>query len=158
MVRYRDAFHQLNAILVPGDILYSSKGWSTFLVGHVGIVGEDMAIHHSHPRGGFSDTLLGYLSRHKFGGTITVYRPKTGARKAANWAQSNITRVGRYIFHRKLDNLYANYCSKFIWQAFWYSDAGDITDRGLTATKKSWVCPFHIKQSLYFEEVARINL
>lgn len=151
-------YPQTNEPILPGDILYSSKGWSTFLVGHVGIIGPDLAVYHSHPRGGFADSLAGYLSRHKFGGTMTVFRPKIGADLAAIWAQANIGYVQRYLFHPKLDNVSHNYCSKFVWQAFWYAVNKDLTSRRLTDQKKTWVYPSSIKRSWNLEVVARLKL
>ncbi|MRH44083.1 hypothetical protein GH741_15680 [Aquibacillus halophilus] len=151
-------YPQTNELITPGDILYSSKGWSTFLVGHVGIVGPDLSIHHSHPSGGYSDSLPGYLSRHKFGGDIIVFRPKIGASQAAEWAVKNIGAVNKYIFHLHLDNIALNYCSKFIWQAFWFSQSVDITSRNLSHRSKNWVYPMNIKSSWNLEVVTTINL
>ncbi|WP_226037174.1 hypothetical protein [Aquibacillus saliphilus] len=154
----RNTYPQTNQVITAGDILYSSKGWSTFLVGHVGIVGPDLAVHHSHPRGGFTDSLKAYLSRHKFGGVMTVYRPRKGAEHAAIWASENIEIVNKYIFHPYLDNIASNYCSKFIWQAFWFSQSVDITSRRLSGKSKNFVYPMNIKASWNLEEIARIKL
>ncbi|WP_138420128.1 hypothetical protein [Aquibacillus sediminis] len=151
-------YPQTNEPIVPGDILYSSKGWSTFLVGHVGIVGPDLLIYHSHPRGGFAESLRAYLSRHKFGGTLTVFRPRVGAEEAAMWAQNNIPYVKRYLFDPKLNNVSHNYCSKFVWQAFWYAQSWDITSRKLTDKRKRWVYPANIKYSWNLQVVAKVEL
>ncbi len=144
--------------LAPGDILYSSKGWSTFLVGHVAIVGPRLNIHHSHPKGGFSETVDRYLTRHKFGGTMTILRPRKGALEAADWAARNIEQVTSYLFHPRLDTIHHNYCSKFIWQAFWYASNIDMTSRKLAAHKQNWVYPYNIKHSWLLTEKAQINI
>ncbi|WP_117168326.1 hypothetical protein [Paraliobacillus sediminis] len=107
--------------LQPGDIIYSSKSFSTFLVGHCSIVGHDNKIYHSHPKGAFADTLKQYISRHPYGGRLTLIRPLRGGEESASWAQGNIKHVTRYSFHPHLNNIQMNYCSKFVWQAYWFS-------------------------------------
>lgn len=147
----RTVYPNNKEIVTPGDILYSSKGWSTFLVGHVGIVGPDLRIYHSHPRGGFADSLPGYLSRHKFGGEMTVFHPNQGALEAATWASEHIHQIQKYIFHPFLWDIKYNYCSKFLWQAFWYTGENDVTGRNLTGKSKNWVYPYNIKYSPFLE-------
>lgn len=142
----------------PGDVIYSSKGWSTFLAGHAGIVGHDYKMYHSHPQGGFADTLPAYLSRHKFGSTLTVLRPKEGNEEAAEWVMNNVWLVEKYFFDLRLDNVYTNYCTKFIWQAFWHSGCGDITSRNLTINKLAWIYPLGIKEADFFQRKATIVL
>ncbi|MDC3418121.1 hypothetical protein [Aquibacillus salsiterrae] len=156
--RFRQVAVILNRVVQPGDILYSSKGWSTFLVGHVGIVGEDLRIYHSHPRGAFADSLPSYISRHKFGGALTLLRPKQGGLAAAVWARENIKMVEKYIFHPALDNIGANYCSKFIWQAFFATDVGDITGWRLANTQKHWIFPFQVKNSSSLEPILLVSI
>lgn len=133
--------------MFPGDIIYSSKGWSTFLVGHAGIVGVDYKVHHAHPLGGFSESLAAYLSRHKFGAIITVFSPLTGGPEAARWAGENIQKMNKYAFHPILSNQQVNYCTKFVWQAFWYTGTGDISNRKLSDKKTTWIYPGNLKQS-----------
>lgn len=142
----------------PGDVIYSSKGWSTFLAGHAGIIGKDLKIYHSHPKGGFADSLPGYLSRHKFGTSLTVLRPKKDGQKAAEWAKNNVGLVERYFFDPRLGGIAINYCTKFIWQAFWHSGSGDITGRGRTIKSLSWIYPIAIKETDFFEEKTTIRL
>ncbi|WP_095742925.1 hypothetical protein [Sediminibacillus massiliensis] len=144
--------------IVPGDVLYSSKGLSTFLVGHAGILGPDLMVYHSHPKGGFRDTLPIYLSRHKYGSDITVFRPVSGADQAAAWAAGNVDKIRRYLFHPRLDNISYNYCSKFIWQAFWYTGMGDLTAKGMTDEVVRWIYPYQIKKSNLLELHAKIRL
>ena len=140
-----------------GDILYSSKGLSTFMTGHLGIVGPDYRIYHSHPRGGFADWLPGYISRHHFGNELTVLRPEQGA-KAAEWAAAHIKEVKHYIFTPFLKDLRWNYCSKYIWQAFWHSGCGDITRRRLTDKRMTWIHPLEIKYSPVIEQKLEFSL
>ncbi|SDM48701.1 hypothetical protein [Sediminibacillus halophilus] len=142
----------------PGDILYSAKGMSTFMVGHVGMVGHDQLVYHSHPKGGFYEELAVYLSRHKFGTELTIYRPVRGAEDAAQWVGDHITRIKRYIFDPRLNTLATNYCSKFIWQAFWYSGYGDVTGRKRQDKQLAWIYPMTIKQAGNLEQLAVVRL
>lgn len=137
----------------PGDIIYSSKSFSTFLVGHCSIVGHDYKIYHSHPLGAFADTLKQYISRHPYGGRLTLMRPLRGGEESASWAQDNIKHVTRYLFHPHLNNIQMNYCSKFVWQAYWFSIEEDITGRDLTNKKNWWIRTPNIRYSPIFSKI-----
>lgn len=137
-----------------GDILYSSKSFaaSTRIVGHVAIVGPDYRIYHVNPAGteaGKKDTLTTYRYRHDPGETIYVYRPSKGATGAADWASYTYSFAKNYdiINLQPLSTLSPNYCSKFIWQAFYYGSSIDLTHIGLTGSSKTWVTPSHVKNS-----------
>lgn len=121
-----------NVIMRAGDIVYSSKsfGSSTAIVGHVGIVGSDLNVYHVNPaagNAGKSDGIYAYSSRHGKGETIKVYRSAHGV-KAAEWAKNNYASISTYYIpwaswdNFKLGSLDPNYCSKFIWQAFYYGN------------------------------------
>ncbi|WP_153463724.1 hypothetical protein [Sediminibacillus terrae] len=142
----------------PGDVLYSAKGRSTFMVGHVGMVGHDRLVYHSHPKGGFYEGLAVYLSRHKFGTDLTIFRPMRGAEDAARWAGDHICEIKRYVFDPRLDTLATNYCSKFIWQAFWYAGYGDMTGRERHDGKLAWIYPMMIKQAGNLKQMAVVRL
>lgn len=141
-----------NIEMKPGDVLYSTKGYSTFFVGHVGIVGEDLAVYHSHPESPykFADSIETYFGRHKrVGDEIRIYRTRdnTGL-QAARWARSNLDLIQSYtVYNIDLNDLRYNYCSKFIWQAFWYSNGIDLTGQGLTDKSHNTIYPFLIKNS-----------
>lgn len=133
--------------LQPGDIIYSSKSFSTLLVGHCGIVGHDNKIYHSHPKGAFADTLKQYISRHPHGGRLTLLRPLHGGTESAYWAQDNIQHVRSYSFHPHLSNRQVNYCSKFVWQAYWFSLEEDLTGRDFTNKTIRWIRTPQIRYS-----------
>ncbi|GAA4058002.1 hypothetical protein [Amphibacillus indicireducens] len=140
----------------PGDIIYSSKSLSTFLIGHCGIVGHDMRIHHAHPKGAFSDSLERYVARHLLNGKIIVLRPQyADVDKVASWAQNNIHHMKKYFFHRELCNQQSNYCSKFVWQAFWFSLKEDITGKGLEVDQVRWIYPKSIRRAANLKEIGR---
>lgn len=133
--------------LKPGDVIYSSKTFlsSTKIVGHVAIVGPDYYIYHVNPSGsvaGKRDTLTQYRGRHDTGEKLKVYRPSSGGEKAATWAKNNYGSAINY----KLSNLSVkvikdNYCSKFLWQAFYYGSGYDVSGSGYTDSFTGWVLP-----------------
>ncbi|VUG05300.1 hypothetical protein PPOLYM_01680 [Paenibacillus polymyxa] len=122
-----------NAQMRVGDILYSTKtlGGSSQIVGHVGIVNSDFRIVHVTPgeNGGVIDSLTNYMARHGRGERLEVYRPRDGRGVgAARWATNNYSRVNEYFINpfSKLSTISPNYCSKFIWQAFYYGEGFDF--------------------------------
>ncbi|RKQ32994.1 YiiX/YebB-like N1pC/P60 family cysteine hydrolase [Oceanobacillus halophilus] len=142
----------------PGDVLYSHKtAKSSLIVGHTGIVGEDYNVYHVNWWGmkGQSDTLATYLSRHKEGERLTILRVNDAetARHAAIWAKKNISKVKHYSFNLHVNNIERNYCSKFIWQAFYYGNQGniDISQRGLLNNSRRYITPFRIHK--YFHKI-----
>ncbi|WP_226002026.1 hypothetical protein [Paenibacillus sp. BJ-4] len=118
-----------------GDVLYSSKalGGSAMLVGHVGIIGPDYMVYHVNAvnddqgEGGKRDTISYYQTRHKAGESIAVYRATHG-RNAAYCPQNNYSSVTSYHIpwanwdNYQLKTMNSNYCSKFIWQAFYFGN------------------------------------
>ncbi|NOU76661.1 hypothetical protein GC098_35775 [Paenibacillus sp. LMG 31458] len=142
-----------------GDVLYSTKtfGTSSQIVGHVGIVGPDYLIYHVSPiidsnGNGAGDSISTYMSRHGQGETLQIYKYKysTGL-GAAQWAKNNYMYATEYAvvnpFHY-LSTIDPNYCSKFIWQAFYYGDGVDVTGKGLTgSTWGTWVYPSNFTNS-----------
>lgn len=140
----------------PGDILYSNKNWSTFFVGHVAIVGPDYKVYHSHPSYPyrFAESLSDYISRHADGDLISVYKSRDfDGRAAAYWAQNNFNQILSYVWYNiDLNDVRYNYCSKFVWQAYWYGHGVDLTPRGLTDRSKDTIYPNQISNSsdLYF--------
>lgn len=145
-----------------GDVLYSSKalGGSTKIVGHVGIMGPDYRIYHVNPvtdknqgEGGKRDTIYNYQRRHDPGESIAVYRATHG-RNAAYWAQDNYSSVTNYYIpwaswdNFQLKTINPNYCSKFIWQAFYYGNYNtDYIIGYYTPNKEAFVTPSQIIDS-----------
>lgn len=81
-----------------------------------------------------------------FNERIYVYRPKGGA---AIWAQNNISSIDNYsiVNAGKLSSLDPNYCSKFLWQAFYYGSGIDLTNLILDGNSSLLVTPSHVKNS-----------
>lgn len=127
--------------MLPGDVLYSHKtALSSIVVGHAGIIGEDFRIYHVNrwPSYGHGDSMPIYLSRHKKGEKLTILRHpnKEEARNAARWAKQHKEQVNAYQYTRNLRNLQQNYCSKFVWQAFYFGNDGKV-DLATTKIKQS---------------------
>ncbi|MFC4024160.1 hypothetical protein ACFOUV_10180 [Oceanobacillus longus] len=141
--------------MIPGDVLYSHKtALSSLVVGHSGIVGEDFYIYHVNKWGkkGHADRMPIYLSRHKSGEKLTVLRASHSnhAINAAKWAKQNIESVESYYYTRDLNDLTKNYCSKFVWQAFYFGSEGkvDLTGHRLHVASKYYIMPAQIYHNL----------
>ncbi|MFF3925160.1 hypothetical protein [Paenibacillus lactis] len=131
-----------------GDVLYSTKtlGSSSQIVGHTGIVNSNYkVVHVTLPvNGGTVDNMSGYMSRHGKGETIKVYRPINGMGvEAAKWATYNYKYVTKYEIepYAKKSTLSPNYCSKFVWQAFYYGEGIDLLDLGNTPDLRGFITP-----------------
>jgi len=119
----------LNVYMRPGDVIYNPKSTSTLFVGHVAIVGPDFKLRHSHPYGpGISETLESYISRFSSGDKFTVLRPRGGGGdKAAAWSRDNVNKITAYNFLPNLRSIADNYCSKFVWQAYYFGEHRELT-------------------------------
>lgn len=144
-----------NIQMKAGDVLYSSKslGTSTWGVGHVGIVGTDYNVYHVNKieNRGLSDGLYLYMSRHRPGEKLTILRPRGGyGTRAALWAENNYSRVTQYqINTARLSTISPNYCSKFVWQAFYYGEGINIANfEPLDDTYTVAIGPLLIENSL----------
>lgn len=112
-----------NVEMLPGDILYSSIGKSTYYVGHIVIIGPNYNIIESIPGNpsGHMLTAQQFWQRHNQGDQITLLRSKKGANEAAKWAQANFNYVKKYtVLNTDIKSLKNNYCSKWIIQAYYY--------------------------------------
>src|SRR5699024_9689302 len=87
-----------NIQMLPGDILYSTIGRSTYYVGHIVIIGTDFLMKESIPGkpSGHMLTAEQFWHRHRPGDKITLLRSKVGAKEAAAWATKNLHLVKYY--------------------------------------------------------------
>lgn len=145
-----------NITMKPGDVIHNPKSVSTFLVGHVAIVGNDLLLRHAHPLGpGITEGITSYVSRFDVGDLFTILRPKNGiGPAAATWSQNNIGNVFGYNFLPGLGAVGPNYCSKFVWQAYWFGAQKELTAdlpySVLLPVGLLYVYPFEIKNSNAF--------
>src|SRR5690625_4945132 len=101
--------------ILPGDILYSPIGRSTYFVGHTVIIGTDFLVKESLPTrpSGYSTTIEHFWNRHRFGDTITLLRSAEGSLKASEWATRFVGDVKKYhLGNYNINNITKNYCSK----------------------------------------------
>lgn len=141
-----------DVVMLPGDILYSSIGRSTYFVGHITIVGADYTIKESIPGkpSGHSLTARQFWGRHNTGDYITLLRSKHGANQAAQWASDNFEFIKSYtILNHDLTSIKDNYCSKWILQAYYYG-----ANIKLTHALNQFVFPQSFKRMKSLEKIA----
>lgn len=115
-----------------GDVLKCGKGLDTFFVGHVGILGEGLDVHHCLPGNdpGVTESLSSFIRSFTQYGTVDVYRYSPGRGQlmgpflqplqAARWADRNINAVKEYnLANFRMGDVSRNYCSKFVWQSYY---------------------------------------
>jgi len=114
--------------MTPGDVLSSPKSWSsTKFLGHVAIVGPKNEVIHSHPVEDrvVVESVSSFASRHASTDVIEIYRAKSSsaATTAASWAYNNASKSTNYSLTAGYYDIVNNYCSKWVWQAFYLSSA-----------------------------------
>src|SRR5699024_5818208 len=141
-----------NVKMLPGDILYSSIGKSTYYGGHIVIIGPDYNIIESLPGkpSGHTLTPYQYWHRHNQGDKITFLRSKNGASDAAKWAYATVGYVETYTgLNYNPESLMNNSCSKWILPAS--SHGANIT---LTPFLNTPILPPAFKQMKSSDKVA----
>jgi len=138
-----------NIKVQAGDIIHSPKSISTFFVGHIGIVGPDLNVYHVHPHGpGLVQGLFSYINNFDPGDKFTVLRVRNGNPvAAANWAKNNIGKVQSYSFNAVPSNIANNYCSKFVWQAYFYGTGKELLWGGTSVDPLTYIRPSEILNS-----------
>lgn len=135
------------ASLITGDILITNGTTAGGILGHAGIAISSTQILHIAAPGETVKIITprDWTSRYNKSGCWTqVYRSGTyGANiRAANWAKSNYpVNSSKYVINTNLAATYETYCSKIVWQAYYYGAAeanlpagGFIPPYDLTAT------------------------
>ncbi|GAA0335703.1 hypothetical protein GCM10008967_27820 [Bacillus carboniphilus] len=116
---------------MPGDIIGEPQfsGYDTYFVGHIGIVGPNLQVYEV-IKGGPSkfSSVESFVSR--FDNPVGVYRPNGATSadmaNAAYWASTHYTDVDSYVIDGNLSSLNWNYCSKFVWQAYFFGSNFNI--------------------------------
>jgi len=155
-----------NTEVKPGDVIYSSKSIGTFYVGHIGIVGPDYYVYHSHANRTHTDggkkareQLVPYLNFQSAAANVRVLRAvntKIDVVNVANAALSIFRKIQRYDFDINLNKSDPSYCSKFVWQAYWFATGLDCTNKGYTHYTQDWVLPSELKNSSFFKPIYNI--
>lgn len=111
--------------LRPGDLMYSGKNKHTWGVGHVAIVGTDGLVRHVIPYGKQTNTIDTYFRNFV---RVSVYRHRDEqlAYEAAEMSALLYEEIESYSLHPSLRNIKKNYCTKYIWQSFYYSRGKDL--------------------------------
>lgn len=138
--------------MLPGDILYSTIGRSTYFVGHSVIVGTDFLMKESIPGkpSGHELTPLQFWHRHRSGDKITLLRSKVGAFEAADWATENLHLIQDYnVLNTDFHTIRKNYCSKWIVQAYYFG-----ADVKLTDYVNRFISPQHFKRTEKLMKIA----
>lgn len=133
----------------PGDVLYSSMSPDTAFVGHIGIVGSDGLVYHVLQGSNATRSSLPRYMKRFSKQNLHVLRHNSSdvATNAAFTAMAIHAEVEAYALNTKLSNVSQNYCSKFIWQAFYYGSGIDILGRGYNGDSALYVIPVRLKSS-----------
>lgn len=138
--------------ILPGDMLYSPIGRSTYFVGHIVIIGSDYLVKESLPTrpSGYSTKIEHFWKRHRLGDTITLLRSSKGSLEAANWATRFVGDVKKYhLGNYNINNITKNYCSKFVVQAYYHGANVKLMDN-----VNCFLSPQYLRRSPYLERVA----
>ena len=138
--------------ILPGDVLYSSIGKSTYYVGHSVIIGTDYMIKEVLPGipAWHTMTIEQFWHRHHVGDRITLLRAIEGANEAAIWITENLHRFQTYhLANYDMSNIGKSYCYKFIAQVFQYGANLDIV-----RNSNRILLPHDIKKSPKLQKVA----
>lgn len=140
----------------PGDVLYTSKKTTDYLTGHVAIVNDYNRVVHApgtaNP-GLESISINSFFSRFH---TIDVWRARSSS-KGQNAAQYSRTLFYRYgnsdytVFTPLAGNFYDQYCTKLVWQSYYYGASINLGDISLT---KYTVPPTWVLDNDYLRKVA----
>lgn len=140
-----------------GDILWSPKNSSTYFAGHVAIVGSDGKIYHSYPNGSGKrvDSLDTYINDLFKDSEIRVRRYSKSANftNIGDAAKSLYNQVEDYKFNIELGNYKNNYCSKFVWQAYYLATGVDPLNAGYTLYDRAYILPSEFKNSTEFSTI-----
>ena len=143
-----------NINVLPGDILYSSIGRSTYFVGHCIIIGTDNKIKEVLPGtpGWHTITIGQFWNRHNKGDKIMLLRSAEGANEAATWISKNLHLFKSYnLINYDIENIEKSYCYKFVTQAYYFgANVQIVTNMNRLLT------PNDIKKSPKLDKIAVI--
>src|SRR5699024_7623967 len=142
--------------ILPGDVLYSSIGRSTYYVGHAVIVGTDGMCKEALPGkpAGHELSIFQFWGRHRFGDRILLMRAKVGGEEAADWATKYLEEVKHYnLLNKDFTNVAQNYCFKFIAQAYYYG-----AQQSILKHTNQLITPFAFKGEVQLEKTALFQI
>ncbi|MGE7925727.1 hypothetical protein ACQKND_21415 [Viridibacillus arvi] len=140
-----------------GDIIHSPKSSSTYFAGHVGIVGNDGYVYHSYPNSsGKLKSSVSYYINDLFKDVDVTVRRYNGSADLENVGKAAVSLYGNvesYSFNEDLSNYKKNYCSKFVWQAYYLATGIDPLAKGYSYYDKAFILPSEFKSSSKFDTV-----
>ncbi len=117
----------------PGDLLFTPIGKSeSKFVGHVGMVNHNQEVVHSIPSGLVTDSLKEYFQKFRL---ISVYSPidKFAGIDAAHYLEALVEKhpTAQYRIFTPLDEEHhEQYCTKIVWQSYYYGAGINLGDFG----------------------------
>lgn len=143
----------------PGDVLYSSMSPDTAFVGHIGIIGSDGFVYHVlQGSSAIRSSLPRYMKRFSKQNLYILRHDSIDVASSAGRVAIEIHKeVEAYALNTELSNVSQNYCSKFIWQAFYYGSGIDILGRGYNSNSSLYVIPVRLKTSHILRQLLIIN-
>lgn len=138
--------------VLPGDILYSPVGRSTYFVGHSVIIGTDFHIKEVLPGkpAWRSISIERFWTRHFRGDRISLLRSPYGAHMAAAWATRHIEKFQSYnLLNYDIENFEKSYCYKFVAQAYFFG-----ADVRVVRNMHRLLLPHDIKKSPRLQTIA----
>lgn len=138
---------------LKGEIYYTRlKITPLFFVGHTAIVGDDFNVYHAfnNSSGKLKDSLFRYYDRFS-GSRMRILKPRNSslAIRASQFARILYSSVNNYVIDYHLNTYSNNYCSKFVWQAYYFGNYmnTDILGKGYNHYVKDMILPSEILNS-----------
>ncbi len=137
-----------NVTVKAGDVLYSSKGKNTNLVGHIGIVDDNGSVVHMMTGGMKRQSVANFAKEF----TFSVYTPRSttvgkDAGKQARTMYNNYVSSATYTLATGLHGARTKqYCTKTVWQAYYYGANRNLGGHPLT---KVSLPPWQIVDTAY---------
>lgn len=130
----------------PGDMLVTNQTSSAGLTGHAGIVTDSYTVVHI---GGYGEhpeeiSISQFYKRYKSKIKVIRYSSGTKAKKAGIWAREYAEEYydAEYGLFSKLRGFDPTYCSKIVWQAYYYG--ADINFNDLSPSSTDMFAPYDI--------------
>lgn len=123
----------------PGDMLVTNQTSSAGLTGHAGIVTDNYTVVHI---GGYGEhpeeiSISKFYKRYKSKVKVIRYKSSVKAKKAGKWAREYAEEYydAEYGLLNKLRGMDPTYCSKIVWQAYYYGADINFNDKRPSSTQ-----------------------
>ncbi|MFI8716184.1 YiiX/YebB-like N1pC/P60 family cysteine hydrolase [Brevibacillus brevis] len=123
----------------PGDMLVSNTTSSKGLTGHAAIVTDNLSVVHI---GGYGEnpeeiSLSKFFKRYNNSVKVIRYTSSRDAKKAGEWARTYAAEYSdaKYDLAVKLRGFTHTYCSKIVWQAYYYGADVNLGNKRPSSTQ-----------------------